>query len=229
MNLAIFNGFENMSSLLRKQINMPNICDLDCLKKFEYLLSQKFVMQKENSLPENMKFKAKLQRAGLAKGVHIEVYINNNIEIKASPKIQPSFDTMYTEIENLLKESVIMISGQDVLRVNRAKEILRYIQTISVDDEVGRMTIVVLCDIILDLIVTEKLSQFTHNRQDLENESVGAKIDLLENKYKVTLYRPKSIRDVRDLRNKIAHGGAPTSRDDAIFARDATIDIFGLF
>lgn len=218
-----------MSTTLRKQVAIPNICDTDCLKKFENLISQKFAVQKDSNLPAHIKFKAKLHRIGLTKEVHIEVYANNNVEIKTSPGMQPLFNAIYAEIECILKEASTKLSEQNVVRVNRAKEILLYTRTISVDNEVGRMTIVVLCDIILDLIVTEKLSQFTGTRQDLENESVGAKISLLENKYKITLYRPKSIRDVRDLRNKIAHGGAPTSRDDATFARDATCDIFALF
>jgi hypothetical protein len=92
---------------------------------------------------------------------------------------------------------------------------------------VQRMVIVTLCDIILDLLVTEKLSRFTHKRQDLDNESIGAKHEMLESKIQV--YRPKDIRDIRDLRNKVAHGGDATVADEARFAKKATIDIFKTF
>jgi hypothetical protein len=217
-----------MSTALRRQVVIPNICDTGCLKKFEDLISQKFKLQKDTTLPAHIKFKAKLHKIGLAKEVHIEVYTNDNVDIKTSPGMQHVFNAICAEIEYILKEASTKLCTQDVVRVNRAKKILTFTQGLAINDEIGRMAIVVLCDIILDLMVTEKLSQFTGTRQDLENESVGAKISLLENRYQITLYRQKSIRDVRELRNKIAHGGAPTSEDDAIFARDAACDIFAL-
>ena len=218
-----------MGARLGKKINVPGICDPDCLRKFKVLLAQAFITKEETALPTHIKFKAKLQRTGLSKEVHLEVYTNNNVEIKASPEIQASFTSIWPEIEAILRESISVVSRQNVVRVNRAKEILDYIQTIPLNNEVGKMAIVVLCDITLDLLVTEKLSKYTHTRQDLENESIGAKIDLLEQKYTVPLYKKKSIRDIRELRNKIAHGGAPTSQDEAIFAREASNDIFSLF
>lgn len=217
-----------MNAPLRKQVNIPNICDTDCLKKLETLISQKFVVKKDSNLPPHIKFKARLHRTGLTKEVHIEVYTNNNVEIKTSPEMQPLFDAIYAEIEHILKEANIMLSKQNVVRVDRARRILNYIQTIPVGNEVEMMVIVTLCDVVLDLLVTEKLSNFTHDRKELEDESVGAKIGLLEKKYECPIYRPKAIRDIRELRNKIAHGAIAIAREETIFAFDATKDIFAL-
>jgi hypothetical protein len=102
-------------------------------------------------------------------------------------------------------------------------------ESFSVDEEVQRMVIVTLCDVILDLVVTEKLSRYTHKRDSLENESVGAKLDLLETQFGIPLYNSKVVRDIRELRNKVAHGGATTAREEAAFAKEKTMDIFELF
>ncbi len=215
-------------SALSRQITIPGICDSYCLKKLEFLLSQKFAISKDLNLPLRMVFKTELRRVGLQREVHVEVFTNSNVAIKASPEIRSSFDAISNEIEQILTEAVNVTSRQDTVRVNRARRIKDYITHISVDDEVERMVIVVMCDVILDLIVTEKLSRFTRRREELESDSVGAKISMLENTCHVPLYNARAIRDVRDLRNKVAHGGATLARDEADFSRSATLDIFDL-
>jgi len=218
-----------MSATLRKQITVPNICDSACVKKLKTLLSQYFTMREEANPPSNMSLKARLGRLGISREVHLELYTNNNVEIKASAEVRTSFTSICGELETILKEATNILSSQNVFRVMRAGRINDYMKSISVDPEIDRMVIVTLCDIILDLLVSEKLSQFTHDRKELEDESVGAKLALLEKKYKTPVYRPKAIRDVRELRNKIVHGGSSIAKQEAEFARDATIDIFSLF
>lgn len=216
-------------SVLSKQINVPGICDVACLKKLEFLLGKSFSMTKDSSVPSHMRFKAQLSRVGVPREVHIEVFANSNTVIKASPEVRPLFNEIYDEIEVMLKESVNFLSKQDNVRTNRARRIKEYMESFSVEDEVQRIVIVTLCDVILDLIVTEKLSRFTSRPESLENDSVGAKLGMLEKQFKIPLYKPKAIRDIRELRNKVAHGGATTARDEAAFAKEATLDIFELF
>jgi len=216
-------------SALSRQISVPGICDAACLKKLEFLLGKSFSMTKDSSVPSHMRFKAQLRRVGVPRELHIEVFVNSNAVISASPEVRSSFDAIYAGIEVILEEAIKFQSRHSTLRVNRARKIKEYMETFSVDDEVQRMVIVTLCDVILDLIVTEKLSGFTAKRQDLEDESVGAKLGMLEKQFKTPLYNPKAIRDIRELRNKVAHGGATTARDEAAFAREATLDTFELF
>ena len=208
---------------------MPGICDPVCLRKAKTLLSQCFTVHVENDVPDHIAFKARLRRTGLPRELHIEIFVNENTGITASPEVQSFYPEICLETENILKEAVDILSRQDTVRVNRAERIMEYMRNISVENEVERMVVVTLCDIILDLLVTEKLSHFTHRRQDLENESIGAKLGMLKNQFKIPVYKPKAIRDIRDLRNKVAHGGASTARGEVVFARDTTIDIFELF
>lgn len=217
-----------MSSTLSKQINVPGICDSACLKKFETLLSQRFTIV-EGDIPSHMRFKAKLERTGLPREVHVEIFTNENTSIKASPDVKTFFPGVCAEIMSILKESVNILSRQDTVRVKRAGRILKYVRNISVQNEIERMVIVTLCDIILDLLVTEKLSHFTTKRQHLEHESVGAKLGMLEKQFRIPIYRPKAVRDIRGLRNRVAHGGASPATEEATFAKEATIDVFGLF
>lgn len=216
-----------MNPSLRRQVNVPGICESTCLKKLATLLSQYFAVQVDSSIPSHMRFKARIRRTGLPREVHVEIFANENTEIKASREVQTLFEGICFEIESILKEAVNILSRQDTLRVNRAGRILEYMRTLSVEHDVERMVIVTLCDIILDLLVTEKLSHFTHRRQDLENESIGAKLGMLENK--IPVYKSQAIRDIRILRNKVAHGGASTAREEAMFAQNTTIEIFELF
>ena len=216
-----------MSATLTEQINVPGICDSLCLKKLQALLSQRFAIERQAGLPSHMKFKAILERTGLPREVHLEIFTNENTNIKASPELRNIFVGICSEMEGILKEAVSILSREDTIRVKRAGRIMSYMQDVSVDDEVERMVIVTLCDIILDLLVTEKLSHFTRKRQDLENESVGAKLGMLEDR--IPVYKPKAIRNIRDLRNKVAHGGASTAKDEALFAKNTTIGIFEAF
>lgn len=218
-----------MSSTLRMQINVPGICDPVCLKKLKALLSQYFNVEADDNIAEHMSFKARINRTGLPKDIHIEIFVNENVEFKASPEVKDLFQKVCSEIKSILTEAVNLLSRQDTVRVNRARRIMEYMRTVSVENEIERMVVVTLCDIVLDLLVTEKLSHFAHKRQDLDNESVGAKLGMLQNQYKIPIYRPKAIRDIRELRNRVAHGGTSPVTDEATFAQDATTEIFELF
>jgi len=219
-----------MSTTLRTQISIPGICDAACLKKLRFLLSGSFTMTEDNNVPPHIIFKAELRRVGLPREVHIEVFVNSNVEIKTSPEVESSFSTICADIERILKEAVNILSGQNTVRVERARRIKDYMSDFSVEDEVERMVIVTLCDIVLDLMVTEKFSHFTSKREDLEDESVGVKLGKLEKQYThMPLYNSKAIRDIRDLRNRVAHGGATIARDEADYAKSKTLDIFELF
>jgi hypothetical protein len=218
-----------MAHPLRKALNVPGICDSACLRKLEVLLSQSFVLKVEDQIPNHMVFKAALKRTGLPKDVHIEIFKNENTETKTSPDVTTFLQDVWPEIERILRESVDIVGKHDAdtIRIRRAEKILDYVRELPENKGVRRMVIVTLCDIILDLLVTEKLSRFTHRRQDLESESIGAKLEMLESK--IPVYRSKAIRDIRDLRNRVAHGGDATVVDEARLARKSTIDIFNTF
>ncbi len=216
-----------MNPALSEQINVPGICETTCLKKFKVLLSQSFTVEEEEEIPAHMRFKARLRRTGLPREAHIEIFSNENTEIKASPEIKKYFQSVCSEVEMILNEAVDLLSGQDTVRVSRAERIKEYMESIPVENEVERMVIVTLCDVILDLLVTEKLSRFTTRRNDLEHESVKAKLGMLEKR--IPVYKPKAIRDIRDLRNRVAHGGISPARAEATFAMNTTIEIFELF
>jgi hypothetical protein len=176
-----------------------------------------------------MKFKARLERTGLPRRIYVEIFTNSNIEMKASPEVGPSFNAVADEMERILQESRNILSKQSTLsvRVNRAARIKEYINGIPVENDVGKMVIVTLCDIILDLLVSEKLSKFTSRREDLENESIMPKIRMLE--ARIPVYKSKEIQDIRNLRNKVVHGGSAIAEVEAASARDTTIDIYELF
>lgn len=216
-----------MPTTLRKELRMPGICDSPYLRKLEKLLSQDFTLDLPESIPSHIAFKCSLSSPNLSREVHVEIFTNDRCNIKASPDIAADFPTVYSKVQTALKEAVVIVSRENSIRAMRARRILEYLGGLSTQDEVNRMVIVTLCDIILDLLVTEKLSRFTRRRQDLENESVGAKISML--RQNIPVYGEQAMRDIRTLRNKVAHGGATTALDEADFANNATKDIFNMF
>lgn len=216
-----------MSSPLREQLTVAGINDFVCLRKLQTLLTYHFALDVDRSLPSHMAFKTSLTSPSLTREIHIEIFTNERVDIKASREVARSFHDVCSTIKTALQEAVDILSRGTSVRAIRAGRILEYMRNISFDEEVGRMVIVTLCDIILDLLVTEKLSRFITRRRDLENESVAVKVGML--KQKVPVYKSKEICDIRTLRNRVAHGGASIAREEAIFARDTTIDIFELF
>ena len=217
-----------MSSPLRRQCKITGVNDSMCVSKLKELLGQGFSLVSQEPPPRNMIFKCELSAPNLAREVHLEIFTNERCEIKASRDIANNFQDVCSKIETALKEAVNIVSRGTSMRAMRAGRILEYLRNLSTQDEVNRMVIVTLCDVVLDLIVTEKLSTFRHRRQDLENESIGAKIGML--KQHIPVYREQAMRDIRDLRNKVVHGGASTAEEEeAIFAQNATVDIFERF
>jgi len=174
-----------------------------------------------------MAFKGSLSSPDLSREVHLEIFTNERCEIKASPEIASDFPIACSKVEVALKEAVDIVSRGNSIRVMRAGRILEYLRDLSTPHEVNRMVIVTLCDIVLDLLITEKLAKFTTRRQDLEHESIGAKIGML--KQRIPVYKEQAMRDIRNLRNKVAHGGATTALTEAEFAKNATEDIFDTF
>lgn len=219
-----------MSGSLNKALNIPQICDGMCLKKFERLLKQRFAVTIDPNPSNAIMLKMRLNRSDLSKAVHIDVFSTGIVLIKSSPANQLVFNNVFTEIENISNEATHIISRDTTpVRVNRAQKILNYVHNLSIIDEVDRMVIVTFCDVVLDLIVSEKLSTVGGSRAEQEGDNVGAKIDLLENKYHAILYNPKPIRDIRNLRNNIVHGADPIIEQEATYAIESTEEIFAYF
>jgi len=216
-----------MSQALRKEWMIGRISDSSCLDKLQKLLAEEFTSDMAKSIPKHMIFKSKLRKATLTREIHIEAFTNEKVVVSASGEIKENFESVCAKIEAILNESVDIVSRRNTVRTSRAKRILKYARSLSSGEEVERMVIVTLCDIILDLLVTEKLSKFTNRREDLENESVGAKLGIL--RQRIPIYRPKEISDIRMLRNKVAHGGSPTAENEAEYALETTLDIFEKF
>ena len=212
---------------LRKQLTMSGIDSPTCLKKLKELLRQMFALNIHQSLPDHITFKGELSSPDWIREVHLEIFTNERCEIKASPELANRFADICAKIETALGESIDIVSQGTSVRAMRAGRILEFVGNLSTHNEVNRMVVVTLCDIVLDLLVTEKLARFTRRRQDLENESIGAKIGML--KRHVPVYREQAMRDIRDLRNKVAHGAATTPLEEANFAKDTTEDIYNTF
>jgi hypothetical protein len=220
-----------MPLAITEQVNIPNISNDNYLQKAEVLLGSNFSINKIPISAGHIKLKVDIKKIGLSKPIHIEIFVNDNVIIKASPEIQAQFTALLEQIKSILSESINITSTRlnQSFRIIRAQMLLNYLNNLPLTDEVNRMLIVILCDIILDMVITEKLSSLTNDRAELESDSISTKLKSLEGRCKCTLYKSKNINDIRNLRNKIAHGAAPITEEEARNVLTCTKDVFAFF
>ena len=159
--------------------------------------------------------------------VTINVYSTDRITVQASPLLmEEEFTHVSDEVMRLARESVSIISELSVPTVQRANKVLNYATELDVQDEINRMVAVFLCDIVLDLLLTEKLRSIgIMDRRLLESESIPNKIRALEDR-RIPVYRKDEALRLRIMRNKIAHGGELVTSEEAEWAQELTKDLF---
>jgi len=159
--------------------------------------------------------------------VTINVYTTDRITVQASPLLmEEEFTHVSDEVMRLARESVSIISELSVPTVQRANKVLNYATDLDVQDEINRMVAVFLCDIVLDLLLTEKLRSIgIMDRRLLESESVPNKIRALEDN-KIPVYRKDEALRLRIMRNNIAHGGELVTSEEAEWAQKLTQNLF---
>jgi hypothetical protein len=104
----------------------------------------------------------------------------------------------------------------------RARTILSYVNTLDIEEDVERMVLVSLCDIILDLVLCHKI-EMLGLLSGIKDAYLPSKISSI--KKKEAVYRDDQIERAHRLRNQIAHGGALITKEEAQWILDLTKDV----
>ncbi len=163
------------------------------------------------------------------------IYTSDRVVIQASAKVsQRTVDRVAEALALLADESVIHASERESPHIIRSRQLKEYMATLG-EGEIDNLVAVLLADLIIELVVTERLSDYVKDRRLLESESLPPKLKALSDKLSsqkgqqpVYVYKYREILDLRGLRNKVAHGVQPMTAEEVKWAREIALDVFEL-
>ncbi len=215
-----------------KTEKITGISNPESLKKLEKLLRQRFSIDVGASTHQYMVFRARLGHKGTE--ISLNIFSSDKIVFQGSPKVtETDFEFISRTAAELARESVSRTTTKKTPRTIRAGQLMEHAASLVGGSEVDLMIVVLLCDIVNDLVVTERLSAFVKNRELLESDSIPSKLQALADKLTGvkdssldTVLRGEDIAKLRQTRNKVAHGGQPVMPDEAKWALDLAQEVF---
>lgn len=208
-----------------KKERVEGIAESDALRRFERQLKDKY---KVMGLPLTQQYQVYRVRLCLKCApeipVSLQIFTSGTILIQGSPKIPKNeFESETDTIAEMAKQSVEIPSTSKTSPFKlRARVLLEYVSELDPNNEVERLVIVILGDIIVDLLLCEKLTQLKLKRDTLE-QYIPIKLKIINSKKSV--YRKKDIENLHILRNRIAHGLGLITKEEADWAKELTEDL----
>lgn len=209
---------------------ITGISDDAHLAKFQKLLNQKYSVKVEPPTQEHMVLRTKIRLDSAAKTpISLSIFSTDTLLFQASQKIpEKVFEREIESVLSLGRQSVAILVKQITSPTTlRAKQLLKYVQGLNSGHEVERMVIVFLCDIVVDLLLIEKLRSFNITDRQLLESYIPIKLKALRRK--ITIPRNGDLESLHTMRNGIAHGAALISKGEADWARDLVSDLFQEF
>jgi len=138
--------------------------------------------------------------------ITVEVYTSEKIVIKGSPRIPPDeFERIASKVIEIANRSKLSVADDRPITLTRAIGIMDYALKLDLSDEYQRMVAVILADLVNEIILTEIMRNQGIKGTPLE-EGVPKKIKYLKENG-IPIYLEKEIKNIRDLRNGVAHRG----------------------
>lgn len=215
-----------------KTEKITGISKPESLNKLEKLLRQRFSVDVGAPTQQYMVFRARLGHKGTE--ITLNIFTSDKILFQASPKVaEPAFEFISKTAAELARESVSHTTTKKTPRTIRAEQLMEHAAGLVSGYEVDLMVMVLLCDIVNDLVVTERLSEFVKDRELLESDSIPVKLHVLADKLAGVkdasldaVLRGEDIAKLRQTRNKVAHGGQPVMPAEAQWALDLAREVF---
>lgn len=145
------------------------------------------------------------------------LYTTGTLTVSCSPYLDtPKFEAFAADIQKIAKSSTRSVGETRALAVVRARELNEYAQKFDTADDLQRMVAVIVSDTSNEIILREKMISLGIQGDPLE-DGVPKKIEHLEKKGETVLMKDK-VKQVRELRNDIAHRGSIPSKEQANMA-----------
>lgn len=208
---------------MRKEV-ISNISDAEHLAKFQRLLSQKHNAKMEPVTQDYMILRTKIYVAPKTP-ITLSVFTTDKLFFQVSPKIPvETFNSTVESILSLARQSVEILTKKATPTTLRAEQLLNYVESLNLDNEVERMITVFLCDIVIDLLLIEKLRSFRITDRKLLEGYIPTKLKALRKK--ITIPRDADIERLHIMRNGIAHGADIVSKSEAEWGRNLVRDVY---
>ena len=151
------------------------------------------------------------------KRAELILYSTGTLTVSCSPYLDaPKFEAFTADIEKIAKSSTQSVGETRALAVIRARDLNEFAQKFDTADEKQRMVAVIVSDTANEIILREKMIS-----QGIEGDALEAgvpkKIEYLEKKGDL-VYMTTEVKQLRELRNGIAHRGSIPSKEQADMA-----------
>jgi hypothetical protein len=141
------------------------------------------------------------------------VFSTDKIFVSASPNFgQSNFDSLAKEVEEVAGRCAKPLGKAKPLEKLRAEELLGYALGLDLEQDKERMVAVIIADTADEIVLTAKMKSLKIAGEALK-AGIPDKIKYIRDK-KEGVYMESEIKQIRDLRNGIAHSGnIPTHKE----------------
>lgn len=149
--------------------------------------------------------------------VEVILYSTGTLTVSCSPYLDTGrFEAFARDIEKMAKSSTQSVGESRPLAVVIAKELNEFAHKFDTADERQRMVAVIVSDTANEIVLREMMISQGIEGEALE-KGVPKKIEYLEGKGEI-VYMKEQVKQIRELRNGIAHRGTIPSKEQANMA-----------
>jgi len=208
---------------LEKRVTVQGASNPENVEKFTYFLSKAYSCK---PVEDRGPYVSTHKRLHLPEGFDIDVivYTNDTVFISSSP-ITPVaiFNGVVLKVSEIAEYSVKTIEAIRPLTLERVKDLMDFTSTLDTSDEHQRMVAVILSDTSNEIVLREQMKSLGIKGDPLE-AGIPDKIRKIKEKGE-GVYKEDEIKNVRELRNEIAHYGSIPTRDQAAKALEIAKDV----
>lgn len=186
-----------------KTVRIPGI--ISKIEYFDHFLSKELYSTKIKGIGSSYVISHHKINTG-QHDITVEVYTSETIVIKGSPRIPlDEFEKIASKVIEIANRSKLSVADDRPITLTRAIGIMSYALKLDLSDEYQRMVAVILSDLVNEIILTEIMRNQGIKGSPLE-AGVPTKIRYLKEK-NISIYLEEEIKNIRDLRNGVAHRG----------------------
>jgi hypothetical protein len=198
---------------LRKKLVVEGLTKREAAEKFQALISYKYGVKPSKDKGDYTVFHWKVGIEGDVKADMI-LFNNGTLTVSATPNLGTAkFDVFCQEIEKLATSGATSMAEEKPLPITRASGLIEYAKGLSLAAEKERMVAVIICDTSNEIVLTTKMRLLKFDGEALK-AGVPKKIEYIEGKGEA-VYLKERIKEIRELRNDVAHSGSIPSQKEA--------------
>jgi len=218
-------SYRSMKQMTKNSLTnlIAGISKQGALERFKYFAQEKLraTIEKNKSALIQVRFPIDTKTFAT-----FSIYQTEKVLAQCSPTISPEkFGDSSRKVLAIATESAKYFRTTSNPPILRAGQIVNFIHGLNLDDEITRMSAVILSDTTDEIAVQEKMKAVGFSDLDAySHDSIIKKLDKLE--ARIGIYERPQIESLRNLRNGIAHAGHIPSKMETERAIKTAKDTF---